>query len=143
MREINNIGEALMGPDGRPLGGVEIEILLCDRNGMPAQALDIETKNWVLPVPLYAKTAIVAGNDADGVMLAIGEFRIPNMWPTTQANSQVFYRGRMMIDNAQIVIAPLPAGEGPLKWSEFTSGQIQTGMPAYVTADNGNAIMGG
>ena len=118
VREINNIGQPMTGPDGTPLGGVEIEWLLCDAAGMPAGAIDVETRSVVTPVPAYSTTS---ATNVDGG-LQVGEFRCSGLWPTTRASNQVFYRCRVSLDGWPVVIAPISDLEGPLKWSDFIAG---------------------
>jgi hypothetical protein len=127
MREINNIGEPLRGPDRKPLGGVKVRFVLSSLAGQPIDALDAVSKERYLPVEITVETS---RTDTDE--LKIGEFSV-SLWETSRADRQVFYR--CVISNPHMVpfVAPLIAGSTPMKWSMFSQSGSEL-EPAAVSA---------
>jgi hypothetical protein len=127
MREINNIGEPIKAPDGTPLGGVKVSIMLVNIDGLPTDALDVVTGERYFPVVISAETS---KSDTDD--LKTGEFRMPKAWPTSRADRPVFYKC-WATAGMKDFLATVMEADAPLKFSVFANsgGEIQ---PAEASA---------
>ena len=104
-RTITNAGAPMYAPDGTLLVGVPITFITVNQRGVPINAWDAITKEYVV-----LHTA--ATTDASA------EFAV-QLWCTDRSNVPVLHLCRVDTPGARPFSAPVPSGAGPLTWAEF------------------------
>lgn len=102
-REINNYGQPLVDPEGKPIEGVKITFRLWRATG-PDAATDRITGETI--------TSVDVSTDTD----ANGEFAI-QLWPTDRCATARYYLCTTRLTGIAPFLAPLPAGDTPLLFS--------------------------
>lgn len=102
-REINNYGQPLVDPEGKPIAGVRIVFRLWRATG-PDSATDKTTGETIASVDVVTET------DENG------EFAV-QLWPTDRSASARYYLCTTRFAGVTPFLAPLPEADTPLLFS--------------------------
>lgn len=146
--ELTNKGAPFVAEDGTPAGGVVIQLQLVDENGNPADDLDTETHEHILPLPITLVSLSVATTE-----LAVGEFSV-RLWPTDRGQRNLKYSYKVMGYPATRAGAqPITSGTDPLSWYDFingitiptdartdSTGEVVTDSEGNIITDSGESL---
>lgn len=104
-RQINNVGQPILGPNGKPLVGIVLRFTLVDELYHPVSAFDIETKQKIV-----GETRVKTN--------AKGEFAV-NLWPNTRGDKKTLYLVHSDTASVERFASVLVEGVDPISLFDF------------------------